>query len=235
MKGISGEDHQRRQSDLCRIRKTWRVDQPGLAATSSGKTDICDAASLREIFDQYEIDAVCHFAAESHVDPLDREAGQFHPDKYRRTFNLLEAARGRGKSFRLFHHIQYRRGLRQLGFRGGLYGGDALPPEQPLLCLQGFSDHLVRAYHETYACDNDFQLFQQLRPLPVSGKIDPACRSQCLEEKSLPVYGTERTSGNWLYVTDHCEAIRQIMERGRRGETYNIGGHAEMENIALWR
>jgi dTDP-glucose 4,6-dehydratase len=194
------------------------------------KTDICDASLLREIFDQYGIDAVCHFAAESHVDRSIVRPGGFIQTNIIGTFNLLEAARGSGKSFRLFHHISTDEVYGSLGPEGAFTEETPYRPNSP----KASSDHLVRAYHETYGvpttlsnCSNNYGPYQ------FPEKLIPLIVLNALERKPLPVYGDGRNVRDWLYVADHCEAIRTIMEKGRSGETYNVGGHAEMENIAL--
>ena len=210
------------------------VDQAWPGRYLFRKTDICDAASLREVFDKYEIDAVCHFAAESHVDRSIVRPGSFIQTNIVGTFNLLEAARGRGKSFQLFHHISTDEVYGSLGSEGAFTEETPYRPNSPYSASKASSDHLVRAYHETYGlpttisnCSNNYGPYQ------FPEKLIPLVVLNALEEKSLPVYGDGKNVRDWLYVTDHCEAIRQIMEKGRRGETYNIGGHAEMENIAL--
>jgi dTDP-glucose 4,6-dehydratase len=198
------------------------------------KADICDAALLREIFDRYGIDTVCHFAAESHVDRSILRPDGFIQTNIIGTFNLLEAARAKGKSFRLFHHISTDEVYGSLGSEGSFTEETPYRPNSPYSASKASSDHLVRAYHETYGlpttlsnCSNNYGPYQ------FPEKLIPLVVLNALEGKPLPVYGDGKNVRDWLYVTDHCEAILQIMEKGRRGETYNIGGHAEMENIAI--
>jgi dTDP-glucose 4,6-dehydratase len=198
------------------------------------KADICDAALLQEIFDRYGIDTVCHFAAESHVDRSILRPDGFIQTNIIGTFNLLEAARAKGKSFRLFHHISTDEVYGSLGSEGSFTEETPYRPNSPYSASKASSDHLVRAYHETYGlpttlsnCSNNYGPYQ------FPEKLIPLVVLNALEGKPLPVYGDGKNVRDWLYVTDHCEAILQIMEKGRRGETYNIGGHAEMENIAI--
>ncbi|MHB8908865.1 MAG: dTDP-glucose 4,6-dehydratase [Syntrophales bacterium] len=198
------------------------------------KADICDASLVRDLFDEYGIDAVCHFAAESHVDRSILRPGCFIQTNILGTFNLLEAARGRGKSFRLFHHISTDEVFGSLGPEGAFTEETPYRPNSPYSASKASSDHLVRAYHETYGlpttlsnCSNNYGPYQ------FPEKLIPLVILNALEGKPLPVYGDGRNVRDWLYVTDHCEAILTIMRRGRRGETYNVGGHAEMENIAI--
>ena len=198
------------------------------------KADICDASLVRDLFAEYGIDAVCHFAAESHVDRSILKPGCFIQTNILGTFNLLEAARGRGESFRLFHHISTDEVYGSLGPEGAFTEETPYRPNSPYSASKASSDHLVRAYHETYGlpttlsnCSNNYGPYQ------FPEKLIPLVILNALEGKPLPVYGDGRNVRDWLYVTDHCEAILTIMRRGRRGETYNIGGHAEMENIAI--
>ena len=198
------------------------------------KADICDMRALREIFDRHGIDAVCHFAAESHVDRSIKRPDSFIQTNIVGTFNLLEAARAAGGSFRLFHHISTDEVYGSLGKEGLFTEETPYRPNSPYSASKASSDHLVRAYHETYGlpttisnCSNNYGPYQ------FPEKLIPLIVLNAREGKPLPVYGDGRNVRDWLYVTDHCEAIRTIMEKGRRGETYNIGGHAEMENIAI--
>ena len=143
--------------------------------------------------------------------------------------------RGTGAaSFRLFHHISTDEVYGSLGPGGAFTEETPYRPNSPYSASKASSDHLVRAYHETYGlpttisnCSNNYGPYQ------FPEKLIPLVVLNALEGKPLPVYGDGKNVRDWLYVTDHCEAIRTIMERGRRGETYNIGGHAEMENIAI--
>jgi dTDP-glucose 4,6-dehydratase len=198
------------------------------------KADICDLPTLKVIFTRHGIDAVCHFAAESHVDRSIKRPDSFIQTNILGTFNLLEAARAAGRRFRLFHHISTDEVYGSLGPEGYFTEKTSYRPNSPYSASKASSDHLVRAYHETYGlpttlsnCSNNYGPYQ------FPEKLIPLIVLNALDGKPLPVYGDGKNVRDWLYVTDHCEAIRTIMEKGRRGETYNIGGHAEMENIAI--
>jgi len=198
------------------------------------KADIRDAPLLQELFAEYRIDAVCHFAAESHVDRSIKRPDSFIQTNIIGTFNLLEAARTRGEGFRLFHHISTDEVYGSLGPEGHFTEETPYRPNSPYSASKASSDHLVRAYHKTYGlpttlsnCSNNYGPFQ------FPEKLIPLMILSALEGKPLPVDGDGRNVRDWLYVTDHCEAIWTIMMEGRRGETYNIGGQAEMENIAI--
>src|SRR5512137_336506 len=198
------------------------------------REDICNLERINAIFTDYGIDAVCHFAAESHVDRSIVRPGGFIQTNIVGTFNLLEAAREGGKGFRLFYHISTDEVYGSLGPEGAFTEETPYRPNSPYSASKASSDHLVRAYHETFAlptlisnCSNNYGPYQ------FPEKLIPLMILNALEGKSLPVYGDGKNVRDWLYVTDHCEAILTIMEKGRRGETYNIGGHAEMENIDI--
>jgi dTDP-glucose 4,6-dehydratase len=198
------------------------------------KGDICQAPLVRELFTDCGIDAVCHFAAESHVDRSIRRPDSFIQTNIIGTFNLLEAARAAGKGFRLFHHVSTDEVYGSLGPEGLFTEETPYRPNSPYSASKASSDHLVRAYHETYGlpttlsnCSNNYGPYQ------FPEKLIPLVCLNALQGKNLPVYGDGRNVRDWLYVTDHCEAIWTIMSKGRRGETYNVGGRAEMENIAI--
>jgi dTDP-glucose 4,6-dehydratase len=198
------------------------------------KADICDATLMKELFSEYEIDAVCHFAAESHVDRSILRPDSFIQTNIIGTFNLLEAAKGRGGAFQLFHHVSTDEVYGSLGPVGAFTEETPYRPNSPYSASKASSDHLVRAYHETYGlpttlsnCSNNYGPYQ------FPEKLIPLVVLNALEGKSLPVYGDGKNVRDWLYVEDHCEAIWMVMEKGRRGETYNVGGHAEMENISI--
>ncbi len=198
--------------------------------------DVCDAVRLEALFDRYGIDAVCHFAAESHVDRSIRRPESFIHTNILGTFQLLERAKARGNAFRLFHHVSTDEVYGSLGTTGLFTEEMPYRPNSPYSASKAASDHLVRAYSETFGlpatisnCSNNYGPYQ------FPEKLIPLMVLNGLEGKALPVYGDGRNVRDWLYVEDHCEAIWLIMRQGRRGETYNIGGNAEMENIAIVR
>ena len=211
----------------------------GVAATDPGRyvfirADICDLETMKNIFNDYGIDAVSHFAAESHVDRSIKRPDSFIFSNIVGTFNLLEIARSRGDSFRIFHHISTDEVYGSLGPTGLFTEETPYRPNSPYSASKAASDHLVRAYHETFGlpttlsnCSNNYGPYQ------FPEKLIPLMVLNALEEKPLPIYGDGKNVRDWLYVTDHCDAIWTIMNRGRRGETYNVGGASEMENIVI--
>ena len=196
--------------------------------------DICDVAGLEKVFDQNDIDAVCHFAAESHVDRSIKDPGSFIQTNIVGTFNLLEIAKARGDKFKLFHHVSTDEVYGSLGAEGLFREDTPYRPNSPYSASKAASDHLVRAYHETFGlpttisnCSNNYGPYQ------FPEKLIPLVVLNALEGKPLPVYGDGKNVRDWLYVEDHCKAIWTIMTKGLIGETYNVGGNAEMENIVI--
>jgi len=197
------------------------------------KADVRDKVTMASIFQDYKIDAVCHFAAESHVDRSIRNPDSFVQTNIVGSFNLLELSKGQ-KGFKLFHHVSTDEVYGSLGEEGHFTETTPYRPNSPYSASKAASDHLVRAYHKTYGlpvtvsnCSNNYGPFQ------FPEKLIPLTILNALEGKSLPVYGDGKNVRDWLYVTDHCEAIWRIMCAGVRGETYNVGGEAEMENITI--
>lgn len=200
------------------------------------KVDICDTAKLEDVFAQYDIDAVCHFAAESHVDRSIKTPEDFIQTNIVGTFNLLEAAKVRGDHFTLFHHVSTDEVYGSLGAEGLFREDTPYRPNSPYSASKAASDHLVRAYYKTFGlpatisnCSNNYGPYQ------FPEKLIPLIVLNALEGKPLPVYGDGKNVRDWLYVEDHCEAIWTIMKTGHLGETYNVGGKAEMENITIVR
>jgi dTDP-glucose 4,6-dehydratase len=198
------------------------------------KADICDPKEVEALFTEYPIDAVCHFAAESHVDRSIVAPDAFIQTNIVGTFNLLESARNRQDRIEVFHHISTDEVFGSLGTEGSFTEETAYRPNSPYSASKAGSDHLVRAYHKTYGlpmtisnCSNNYGPYQfpeKLIPLMILNALDGA---------ALPVYGDGRHVRDWLYVRDHCVAIWQVMKRGRRGDVYTVGGECELENIAL--
>ena len=198
------------------------------------KVDVCDAAALEKVFSEHDIDAVCHFAAESHVDRSIKDPGSFIRTNIVGTFNLLEIAKARGDKFKLFHHVSTDEVYGSLGAEGLFREDTPYRPNSPYSASKAASDHLVRAYHETFGlpttisnCSNNYGPYQ------FPEKLIPLVILNALEGKPLPVYGDGKNVRDWLYVEDHCDAIWTIMTKGLIGETYNVGGNAEMENILI--
>ena len=196
------------------------------------KADICDQDAMRSIFETYPVDAVCHFAAESHVDRSIVAPDEFIRTNIQGTFNLLELAREHSKNLVRFHHISTDEVFGSLG-EGGFFREDTpYDPSSPYSASKAASDHLVRAYSRTYGlpvtisnCSNNYGPYQ------FPEKLIPLMILNAMEGRSLPVYGDGLHVRDWLYVIDHCAAIWQIMQNGVEGETYNVGGRCEMHNI----
>jgi len=197
-------------------------------------TDICDAVRLEEVFVKYDVDAVCHFAAESHVDRSIKDPGSFIQTNIVGTFNLLETAKARGNKFKIFHHVSTDEVYGSLGAEGLFSEDMPYRPNSPYSASKAAADHLVRAYYKTFGlpvtvsnCSNNYGPYQ------FPEKLIPLVVLNALEGKTLPVYGDGKNVRDWLYVEDHCKAIWTIMNSGNIGETYNVGGNAEIENIVI--
>lgn len=201
--------------------------------------DICDKDALKDIFEHNIIDTIVHFAAESHVDRSIAGPDVFIKTNINGTFTLLEESLaywvnvGKPESFR-FHHISTDEVYGSLGPTGHFTEKTPYDPSSPYSASKAASDHLVNAYHRTYGlptlitnCSNNYGPYQ------FPEKLIPLMILNIIEEKPLPVYGDGKNVRDWLYVTDHCEAILKVVEKGRPGETYNIGGNAEFQNIDI--
>ena len=208
------------------------------------QTDICDAEAVARLFTEHEPDCVMHLAAESHVDRSIDGPGEFIQTNVIGTFNLLQAAlahyRGlddaRQKKFRFLHVST-----------DEVYGSlepDSHPfteatsydPHSPYSASKASSDHLARAWSDTYGlpvlitnCSNNYGPYQ------FPEKLVPVVLLNALDGKPTPVYGKGENIRDWLYVTDHAEALYSVVEQGTIGETYNIGGNNELQNIELVR
>ena len=202
--------------------------------------DIGDRPAVERLLAEHRPRAIVHFAAESHVDRSIHGPGTFVQTNVGGTFELLEAARGYWQeqapaeraAFR-FLHVSTDEVYGTLGESDPAFS-EATPyaPNSPYSASKAASDHLVRAWHHTYGlptlttnCSNNYGPFQ------FPEKLIPLMISNALEGKALPVYGDGRQVRDWLYVGDHCEAIRTVLERGRVGETYNVGGDSERRNL----
>jgi dTDP-glucose 4,6-dehydratase len=202
------------------------------------RADICKFDNLKEIFKKYDIDTVVNFAAESHVDRSIFGPKDFVQTNIMGSFNLLEVARECWREKEsgeiLFHHISTDEVYGSIEEREYFYEDTAYKPNSPYSASKASSDHLVRAYYKTYGlpvtvsnCSNNYGPYQ------FPEKLIPLMILNILEEKALPVYGDGKNIRDWLYVGDHCQAIWEILSRGEIGETYNIGGENEWENIEL--
>lgn len=200
------------------------------------RVDICDFQSLRDILEKYEIDTIVHFAAESHVDRSIVGPADFIQTNIVGTFTLLEAVREKlekGRTIR-FHHVSTDEVYGSLGPTGYFYETTPYQPRSPYSASKAASDHLVRAYFTTYGvpitisiCSNNYGPYQ------FPEKLIPLMIINMIEGKELPVYGDGKNIRDWLFVLDHCSAIWLILNKGKIGETYNIGGENEWENIRL--
>lgn len=198
------------------------------------KSDICDINNLAKIFDDYQIDIVCHFAAESHVDRSIVNPIGFIQTNIIGTYNLLEVCRERLNKITLFHHISTDEVYGSLGDTGHFNEDTPYKPNSPYSASKAASDHLVKAYFKTYKlpvtisnCSNNYGPYQYPE------KLIPLIILNVIEWKPLPVYGDGKNVRDWLYVKDHCVAIWTIMKNGKHGETYNVGGNSELKNIKL--
>ena len=203
--------------------------------------DIRDRAALDRIFAIHVPDAVMHLAAESHVDRSIDGPADFIETNITGTFNLLEAARAqwtrRGKpdSFR-FHHISTDEVFGSLGPEGRFTETTPYDPRSPYSASKAASDHLVRAWAETYGlpvvltnCSNNYG------PYHFPEKLIPVAILNAVHGKPIPVYGTGENIRDWLYVEDHADALLLVLEKGAPGRSYNIGGENEWRNIDLVR
>lgn len=196
------------------------------------RADISDEDKLNQIFDDFEIDTICHFAAESHVDRSIVNPKDFIKTNIIGTYNLLELSRARKDQVELFHHVSTDEVFGSLSENGFFTEDTPYRPNSPYSASKASSDHLVRAYNKTYGtpviisnCSNNYGPFQ------FPEKLIPLIILNALEGKSLPVYGDGQNIRDWLYVKDHCKAIWTIMTNGKIGDTYNIGGDNELKNI----
>ena len=194
--------------------------------------DICDRKAVRETFQRYAVDTVCHFAAESHVDRSIAAPDAFIKTNIEGTFTLLEAAREHAGGFRRFHHVSTDEVYGSLGPEGRFTEDTPYRPNSPYSASKAGSDHLVRAYGETYGlpvtisnCSNNYGPYQ------FPEKLIPLMILNALEGQPLPVYGRGLNVRDWLYVTDHCRAVWQVLQSGSPGRVYNVGGRCELANI----
>lgn len=206
--------------------------------------DICDKELVASLFAKYNISGVIHFAAESHVDNSIKGPEAFINTNINGTFNLIENARRAwmeapfkfkaGCEDNRFHHISTDEVYGTLGAEGFFSEDTPYAPNSPYSASKASSDFIVRAYHHTYGmnvttsnCSNNYG------PKQHDEKLIPHIIKLALEEKNLPVYGKGINVRDWLYVLDHCKAIDLIFHKGVSGETYNIGGHNERNNITI--
>jgi len=203
--------------------------------------DICDAKEVARVFEQHQPDAVMHLAAESHVDRSISGPAEFIQTNIVGTYTLLDAARthwnklegGKKAGFR-FHHISTDEVYGSLGNKGFFTEDTSYEPNSPYSASKASSDHLVRAWHHTYGlpvvttnCSNNYG------PYHFPEKLIPLVILNAVNGKPLPIYGKGDNIRDWLYVEDHARALYLVMNEGRLGETYNIGGWNEMTNLEV--
>lgn len=206
--------------------------------------DICDDALIEKLFSDFDIRGVVHFAAESHVDNSISGPRAFVNTNIVGTLNLLEAARRRWLDKPhcykpeyagcRFHHISTDEVYGTLGDAGLFTEATAYAPNSPYSASKAGSDFLVRAYHHTYGldvttsnCSNNYGPKQHME------KLIPTIIRKALAGLPIPIYGKGTNVRDWLYVLDHCKAIDLVFHKGRAGETYNVGGRNEKNNLQI--
>lgn len=239
------------ESNACRIvnldKLTYAGNRDSLASIENDarhvfvQGDIVDRKLVTRLLGEYRVSAVVNFAAESHVDRSISGPGDFVQTNIVGTFELLEACRTHvaalpsddAAAFR-FLHVSTDEVFGSLGPTGYFTEASAYRPNSPYAASKAAADHLVRAYFGTYGlptlttnCSNNYG------PRQFPEKLIPLMVLNALEGRPLPVYGSGSNVRDWLYVEDHCEAIRLVLQRGRPGETYAIGGRNEMTNLSL--
>ena len=226
-------------ANLQNLRSIWSDDRHQFV-----RGDINDRELVRSLLKEYAPRAIVHFAAESHVDRSILGPEAFVQANVHGTFSLLEESRACWNNLA----AEEKSGFRFLHVSTDEVYGSLSPtdpaftettpysPNSPYSASKAGSDHLVRAYHHTYGlptlvtnCSNNYGPYQ------FPEKLIPLVIHKALQEESLPVYGDGKNVRDWLYVTDHCSAIRSVLHAGRPGETYNVGGCSEWENIAVVR
>jgi dTDP-glucose 4,6-dehydratase len=196
--------------------------------------DICDRDAVRKILQDEKIDAIVHFAAESHVDRSIDAPDSFIQTNINGTHSLIELAREVPDQIKLFHHVSTDEVFGSLGEEGFFTEETPYAPNSPYSASKAASDHLVRAYHETFGlpttmsnCSNNYGPYQ------FPEKLVPLVILNACAGKALPIYGDGMYIRDWLYVRDHCTAIWKIMQDGILGQTYNVGGRNELPNLEV--
>jgi dTDP-glucose 4,6-dehydratase len=217
-----------------------RSSLDGVEGISFIHGDIRDCSLVSDLLDKHQIDTIVHFAAESHVDRSIDGPDAFIDTNVIGTHSLLKAAKaiwldqGTGRPHR-FHHISTDEVFGSLGQNDPAFS-EVTPysPNSPYSASKAASDHLVRAYHHTFGlettttnCSNNYGPFQ------FPEKLIPLFMINCLTGKDLPIYGDGMNVRDWLHVEDHCYGIELVLQNGRIGDTYNVGGGAELPNITV--
>lgn len=202
--------------------------------------DICDKQLVEKLFKEYDIDYVVNFAAESHVDRSIKEPEVFATTNFLGTVNLLNVAKmaweeGEGfKAGKKYLQVSTDEVYGSLGDTGYFMETTPLDPHSPYSSSKASADLMVKAYHDTYKmpvnitrCSNNYGPYQ------FPEKLIPLLINNCINHKSIPVYGDGMNVRDWLYVEDHCKAIDMVIREGKVGEVYNVGGHNERTNITI--
>jgi len=201
------------------------------------KIDIRDKNAISQILIKYEIDNIIHLAAESHVDNSINNPLEFAETNVLGTLNLIDSARNYwNNNFinKCFYHVSTDEVYGSLGMEGSFLESTPYNPRSPYSASKASSDHFVKAYHHTYKipiiisnCSNNYG------PHQFTEKLIPLMINNIVKNQSLPIYGDGKNIRDWLYVKDHVEAIDLIFHNGKKGETYNIGGNNELNNIDI--
>ncbi|MDT8416034.1 MAG: dTDP-glucose 4,6-dehydratase [Flavobacteriaceae bacterium] len=206
--------------------------------------DICDRSLVENLFDKHQINSVIHFAAESHVDNSIKNPDAFIQTNIYGTFTLLEVAKNhwldspqvfkKGFENSRFHHISTDEVYGSLGPKGLFTETTSYAPNSPYSASKASSDMLVRSYFHTYGlpvlttnCSNNYG------PKQHPEKLIPTIIRKALSGENIPIYGDGQNIRDWLYVADHCKGIALVFEKGKTGETYNIGGRNERTNLYI--
>ncbi|QIR75399.1 dTDP-glucose 4,6-dehydratase [Sulfurospirillum diekertiae] len=206
--------------------------------------DICDRALVESLFEKYDIQGVIHFAAESHVDNSIKNPGVFIETNVNGTFTLIDVAYKtwmekpfifkEGYEECRFHHISTDEVYGTLGATGLFTENTSYAPNSPYSASKASSDMIVRAYHHTYGmntvitnCSNNYG------PKQHDEKLIPTIIRKALSNQKIPIYGDGKNIRDWLYVLDHCKGIDLVFHEGNSGETYNIGGRNERDNLYI--
>lgn len=204
------------------------------------KGDICDKPLIENLFQKYDIDYVVNFAAESHVDRSIREPEVFVKTNVLGTVTLLNAAKTAWetengfKEGKKYLQVSTDEVYGSLGKEGYFMETTPLDPHSPYSSSKASADFMVKAFYDTYKmplnitrCSNNYGPYQ------FPEKLIPLMINNCLSKKDLPVYGDGLNIRDWLYVEDHCKAIDMVLEKGRIGQVYNVGGHNERNNLYI--
>jgi len=201
------------------------------------KADITDSALIHTIFKEYQPEGVIHLAAESHVDRSITNPSAFVMTNVIGTVNLLNAAKeiwAEDYTDKLFHHVSTDEVYGTLGETGLFTEETSYDPHSPYSASKASSDHFVRAYHDTYGlpivltnCSNNYG------PNHFPEKLIPLCIHNIIHSKPLPIYGDGKYTRDWLFVIDHAKAIDLVFHQGKVGDSYNVGGFNEWQNIDL--